>query len=56
MKILFLCMSMSGRHGSVLHILEYAKFFKSMDADISIGAVFVDPELREMAAKEGFNL
>lgn len=56
MKILFLCMHMSGLHGSVLHILEYAKFFKSLDAEVCIGAVFIDPTIRKIAASENISL
>lgn len=56
MKVLFLCMYMSGLHGSVLHVLEYAKFFRSMDAEVSIGAVFIDARIRELAVSEGINL
>lgn len=52
MKILLLCMHMTGLHGSVLHVMEYAKFFKSIKADVSIGAVFIHPTVRELAASE----
>lgn len=55
MKILFLCMHMSGLHGSVLHTLEYAKFFKSLDAEVFIGTVFIDQEIRKLAASEDIN-
>lgn len=53
MKVLFLCMYMQGLHGSVLHVLEYAKFFKKINADVVIGSFFIDPEIREMAKRDG---
>lgn len=56
MKVLFLCMYMSGLHGSILHVLEYAKFFKSMDAEVFIGAVFIDAATMKTAASENIHL
>lgn len=56
MKVLFLCMYMSGLHGSVLHVLEYARFFKRMNADVYIGTVFIDPKIREIALSENIHL
>lgn len=56
MKVLFLCMYMSGLHGSVLHVLEYAKFFRSLDAEVFIGAIFIDQDIRKIAAAENIHL
>lgn len=49
-------MNMSGLHGSFLHIMEYAKFFKSMDAEIFLGSVFMGAKIKEIAAKEKYHL
>lgn len=49
-------MNMTDLHGSVLHVLEYAKFFRSLDAEVYIGAMFIHPSIRERAAAENIIL
>lgn len=56
MKVLFLCMNVSGLHGSALHIMEYAKFFQNISDDISIGAFFISKKAKDLAVKENFKL
>lgn len=56
MKVLLCCMYLNGLHGSVLHVLEYAEFFRSMGADVSIGTIFIDPEIKRRADKAGISV
>lgn len=45
-----------GLHGSLLHILEYGEYFRSLGYEIHIGAMFLSEENSELARNLGFTV
>ncbi|MDE5831823.1 MAG: hypothetical protein K2H64_02365 [Desulfovibrio sp.] len=56
MNVLFLCMDMEGLHGSFIHIMEYAEYFKSKGWNVTIGSVFIADVNRRLAEERGFKV
>lgn len=56
MNVLFLCVDMDGLHGSFLHVMEYAEYFKSNGWDVTIGSIYISDFNRQLAESKGFQV
>lgn len=56
MKVLFLGFFMDGVHGSVMHIMEYANYYKELGWEVYIGAVKIDQQIKQILGSNGIHI